>query len=88
MKSLDTQTVSRLNKPNQLYSSVKGNIDAAAQFETYTLSRKTLNASMISNKEIQLAVPATTTKSQWAEINRAIEYGKSQGVKVTVTQVK
>ncbi|EOK0926315.1 TPA: hypothetical protein ACNCH7_004380, partial [Escherichia coli] len=27
-------------------------------------------------------------KTQWAEINRAIEYGKSQGVKVTVTQVK
>lgn len=37
---------------------------------------------------IQLAIPADTTKTQWAEINRAIEYGKSQGVKVTVTQVK
>ena len=43
---------------------------------------------MISNREIlQLAIPADTTKTQWAEINRAIEYGKiSQGVKVTVTQ--
>ncbi|MEZ3003606.1 hypothetical protein ACBQ52_26525, partial [Escherichia coli] len=30
----------------------------------------------------------TFPKTQWAEINRAIEYGKSQGVKVTVTQVK
>ncbi|WP_370513268.1 hypothetical protein [Pantoea sp. paga] len=29
-----------------------------------------------------------STKTQWTEINRAIEYGKSQGVKVTVTQVK
>ncbi|WP_368668638.1 hypothetical protein [Pantoea sp. F_16] len=54
----------------------------------YTLSRKTINTSMISNREIQLSVPANTTKTQWTEINRAIEYGKTQGVKVTVTQVK
>lgn len=87
-KSMDTQTMAKLANPNQVYSSIKGNIDAAANFETYTLSRKTINSSMISNKEIQLAVPANTTKTQWTEINRAIEYGKSQGIKVTVTQVK
>ncbi|WNG98518.1 hypothetical protein [Escherichia coli] len=87
-KSLDTQTLSRLNKPNQLYTKVKGDIDAAAKFETYTLSKTLLDSSMISNREIQLAVPANTTKTQWTEINRAIEYGKSQGVTVKVTQVK
>lgn len=87
-KSLDTQTLSRLNKPNQLYTKVKGDIDAAAKFETYTLSKTPLDSSMISNREIQLAVPANTTKTQWTEINRAIEYGKSQGVTVKVTQVK
>ncbi|EFO0548539.1 hypothetical protein ACOCRI_004752, partial [Escherichia coli] len=60
----------------------------AAKFETYTLSKTLLDSSMISNREIQLAVPANTTKTQWTEINRAIEYGKSQGVTVKVTQVK
>ncbi|EOI5718114.1 hypothetical protein ACMS1V_000020 [Cronobacter dublinensis] len=35
-----------------------------------------------------MAVPASTTKAQWVEINRAVEYGKSRGIKVTVTQVK
>jgi filamentous hemagglutinin len=87
-KSLDTQTMSRLNKPNQLYTKIKGNIDAAAKFERYDLSGQFLNSSMITNREIQLAIPAKTTPTQWVEINRAIEYGKSQGVKVTVTQVK
>jgi len=87
-KSMDTQTMAKLANPNQVYNSIKGNIDAAANFETYTLSRKTINSSMISNREIQLAVPANTTKTQWTEINRAIEYGKAQGIKVTVTQVK
>ncbi|EPT8896927.1 hypothetical protein ACVS90_004149 [Cronobacter dublinensis] len=33
-------------------------------------------------------ITANTTKAQWVEINRAVEYGKERGVKVTVTQVK
>ncbi|MDC8141662.1 contact-dependent inhibition effector tRNA nuclease [Escherichia coli] len=88
VKSMDTQTMAKLANPNQVYSSIKGNIDAAAKFKEYALSGRELTSSMISNREIQLAIPADTTKTQWAEINRAIEYGKSQGVKVTVTQVK
>jgi len=33
-----------------------------------------LDSSMISNKEIKLAIPESTTPEQWAKINRAIEY--------------
>lgn len=88
VKSLDTQTISRLSKPNQLYSTVKKSINDAAGFKDYNLSGINLNSSMISNKEIKLAIPDKTTSTQWAEINRAIEYGSSIGVKVTVTQVK
>ncbi|MGR1221671.1 endonuclease toxin domain-containing protein [Aeromonas veronii] len=87
-KTMDTQTMAKLANPNQVYSSIKGNIDAAARFETAKLSGQEIRASMISNREIQLAVPANTTKIQWTEINRAIEYGKNQGVIVKVTQVK
>lgn len=87
-KSMDTQTMAKLANPNQIYSSIKGNIDTAVKFEKAALSGDTLTSSMISNREIQLAVPANTTKTQWTEINRAIEYGKNQGVVVKVTQVK
>ncbi|WP_196359731.1 VENN motif pre-toxin domain-containing protein, partial [Yersinia pseudotuberculosis] len=87
-KSLDTQTMAKLSNPNQVYSSIKGNVDVVAKFKEYSLSRKTIDSSMITNREIKLAVPANTTSAQWTEINRAIEYGKGQGVKVTVTQVK
>ncbi|WP_238157656.1 hemagglutinin repeat-containing protein [Aeromonas salmonicida] len=87
-KTMDTQTMAKLANPNQVYSSIKGNIDAAAKFETAKLSGQEIRASMISNREIQIAVPSNTTKIQWTEINRAIEYGKSQGVIVKVTQVK
>ncbi|MGV8000904.1 DUF637 domain-containing protein [Photorhabdus temperata subsp. temperata] len=87
-KTMDIQTLSKLTRPKQIYGSIKGNIDDVMKFETYTLSRRTIDSSMIVNREIQLAVSANTTKAQWIEINRAIEYGKIQGVKVTVTQVK
>ncbi|WP_421241276.1 hypothetical protein [Aeromonas enteropelogenes] len=38
-----------LANPNQVYSSIKGNIDAAARFETAKLSGQEIRASMISN---------------------------------------
>nr|WP_242462044.1 hypothetical protein [Pantoea agglomerans] len=85
---MDTQTMPKLANPNQVYSSIKGNVDAAAKFIEYALSDRELTSSMITNKEIQLAVPENTTKTQWTEINCVIKYGKSQGVKVTGTQVK
>ncbi|WP_455722184.1 endonuclease toxin domain-containing protein, partial [Yersinia aleksiciae] len=88
VKTLDTTTAVRVANPRQIYRSLKGNIDEVAKFDTYILSGETLKASMITSREIQLAVPAQTSRSQWTEINRAIEYGKSQGVKVAVTKVK
>ncbi|WP_339384776.1 endonuclease toxin domain-containing protein [Yersinia kristensenii] len=88
VKTLDTTTAGRVANPRQIYSSLKGNIDEVVKFHTHTLSGEQLKSSMISNREIQLAVPALTNKTQWTEINRVIEYGRSQGVKVTVIQVK
>ncbi|QKJ09026.1 DUF637 domain-containing protein [Yersinia bercovieri ATCC 43970] len=88
VKTLDTTTAARVANPGQIYSSLKGNIDKVAKFETHGLSDEILKSSMITNREIQLAIPARTNKTQWMEINRAIEYGKNQGVNITVTQVK
>ncbi len=76
------------NKPSLLYSSVKRNIDDVVNFQEYRSSARTLTSSMIKNKELQLAIPANTTKAHWKEISRAIEYGKYQGFKVIATQVK
>ena len=87
-KTLDTMTSAKLADPSQVYSSLKGNIDAAVNFETYSLGKNTLSASQITARELQIAVPAGTTPAQWQQISKAIEYGQSQGVKVIVTKVK
>ncbi|WP_439854839.1 hypothetical protein [Pseudomonas yamanorum] len=87
-KTLDTTTAAKLENPSQVYSSLKGNIDEAARFETYTLGNVPLDSSMIATRELRVAIPSGTTPAQWAQINCAVEYGKSQGVKVVVNTVK
>lgn len=71
-------TAVKLANPPQIYSSLKGNIDAAAKFETYTLAYVPLDANMITVRELRVAVPAGTTSEQWAHINRAVENGQSK----------
>ncbi|WP_115248420.1 endonuclease toxin domain-containing protein [Moraxella lacunata] len=57
-KTLDTQTLAKINNPTQVYSAIKSHIDAAASFETHTLSRVGLRSDMIQRREIYLAIPA------------------------------
>ncbi|WP_176155200.1 hypothetical protein [Burkholderia vietnamiensis] len=68
--------------------SLKGNIDAVANFMEASLETRTLTADEITARQLQVAVPSGTTPAQWQQINRAIQYGQSQGVKVIVTPVK
>ncbi|MGN4062800.1 hemagglutinin repeat-containing protein, partial [Burkholderia gladioli] len=88
-KTLDTTLQSRVTNPQQIYSSMKSNIDAMLNFDKpYTLLGARVDPAKIVNKELQLAVPEQTNAAQWEQINRAIQYGEGQGVKVVVTTVK
>ncbi|PRH23991.1 hypothetical protein C6T53_18205 [Burkholderia multivorans] len=88
-KTLDTTLQSRVTNPQQVYASVKSNIDAMLNYDKpYTLLGTRVDPAQIVSKELQLAVPEQTNAVQWEQINRAIQYGESQGVKVVVTTVK
>jgi filamentous hemagglutinin len=86
-KTLDTTTVAKMSNPHQIYSSIKRNIDEAAEFTKYGLKGRTVDSSLIISRELQVAIPKSTTKDQWIEINKAIEYGQSRGVTVKITKV-
>ncbi|NVZ53330.1 hypothetical protein HX792_23525 [Pseudomonas sp. B6002] len=86
-KTLDTTTAAKLANPRQIYSSLKGNIDAAANFVETGLKDVTLHANQITVREVQVAIPKATTGTQWEQINKAIEYGRSKGVTVKITEV-
>ncbi|WP_222422273.1 endonuclease toxin domain-containing protein, partial [Yersinia aleksiciae] len=88
VKTLDTTTAARVANPKQIYTSLKGNIDPVVKFQEYELDKFTLSSDIISSREIHLAIPSKTASAQWTQINRAIEYGQSQNVKVVVTTVR
>lgn len=91
-KTLDTTTASKISHPERIFTSLKRNIDAAANFEQYSStggpSRVRLTAERIASREVRVAVPTTTLPAQWEQIQKAIQYGESRGVIVTVTPVK
>ena len=86
-KTLDTQTASRLARPSSIFNTLRRYVDDVRRFDQYNLSGRRLTGSMISNREIRLAVPAATTSSQWIEINRAVSYAREHNVKIIITEI-
>lgn len=87
-KTLDTQTLAKINNPTQVYSAIKSHIDAAASFETHTLSRVGLRSDMIQRREIYLAIPAKTNVGQRQQIQKAIHYAKTRNIVIKITEIK
>jgi hypothetical protein len=87
-KTLDTTTAAKVANPSQVYTSLKSNVDAVADFERASLSTKTVSADQISQRVLEVAVPANTTSAQWDQIAKAIQYGQSRGVVVKITEIK
>jgi hypothetical protein len=87
-KTLDTQTASRLSKPEQLYSKVKEYVDKANNFTEKSKGGLTLTSDMITSREVVVAVPPGTTALQWRQILRGIQYGEQQNVRVSVMRTR
>ncbi|MBV7307039.1 hypothetical protein KW404_21580, partial [Xanthomonas vasicola pv. vasculorum] len=86
-KTLDTNTMAKISDPRQVYSSLKGNIDAAANFTNANLVGVNLSSAQITSRELRLAVPSSTTAAQWDQIERALKYAKDKGVIVKITRI-
>jgi RHS repeat-associated protein len=84
-KTLNTLSFGKLVRPRSVYSEIKKYVNAAADFSGYKLRDVPLFPSMITGRELQLAVPPSTTLLEWQHITRAIEYGQGRGVTVVVT---
>ncbi len=90
IKTLNTQTASRINKPEQIFGTLKGNIDATIGFESGSIGETRLLSTQIRTRELQLAIPFRTSEAQLIQIERAIVYGATRNtpVKVIVTKVR
>lgn len=88
VKTLNTNTPSRIKNPKQLYTSINGNIDDVVNFKYDIRNREKLTSAMITNREVVIATPQKTSTQQWEQINKAIVYGSEKNVKVKITVVK
>ncbi|XBS70887.1 hypothetical protein ABK905_07405 [Acerihabitans sp. KWT182] len=87
VKTLDTLTKSRLEDPSKLYSSIKDNINDVLKFKHDKKGDFEYYAKDVTSKEVVVGVPAATNDAQWEQINRAIQYGSDNDVKVTIIRV-
>lgn len=88
VKTLNTNTPSRIRDPKQLYTSIKRNIDDVVKFQGDRKLKVILEPGDITKREVVIAIPKSTTTQQWEQINKAIVYGSEKNVKVKITVVK
>jgi filamentous hemagglutinin len=83
-KTLNTQTASRIARPERIYQSLKKNIDDTLKFQEHRLSGKTVEKEWIKTRRLEVAIPKQTTPDQITQIQRAIDYGRTNGVQVNI----
>ena len=87
VKTLDTQTLAKLENPNQIYQSLKRNIDAIVNFKTYALDKVRVSSQELILKELHVGIPHDTSPLQRTFINCAIDYANLNNMKLEVFHV-
>jgi filamentous hemagglutinin len=87
VKTIDTNTVSRIANPNLIQYQINGYINKMLDFTEYSLQGQPIRSDMILSRELQLAVPVTTNSQQMQQVMNAIEYGRLNDVSVIITKV-
>ena len=87
-KALDKKETAKVNNPDQVYYSLKKNIDVMLNFVQGGRIESILHKKIIEIRKLHVAVPYSTTPAQWERLHRTVEYGELQGVKVIFTMVR
>jgi hypothetical protein len=64
----------------------KQQVDNAAEFEEARRPEREVRRDQITSTVVEILVPAQTTRTQWEQLYRAVEYGKSRNVVVKITK--
>ena len=89
VKTLNTMTPAKLNNPEQVYYSLKSNVDVLANAEgSLGVGQKIVDINIYPTRNLQAAIPASTTPAQWIQIQRVSDYANSRGVNLFITVIK
>jgi hypothetical protein len=86
-KSMYTQTVFYITKPQKIFDKVRTYVDAAVNYYE-PRTNFDIDPALMKSKTIQLSIPEHTSPEQWRYLLRAIIYGKENGVPVVITRIR
>ncbi|MDR1401961.1 MAG: hypothetical protein LBI81_03350 [Puniceicoccales bacterium] len=86
-KTLDTKANS-YNNPAKIGGTIRDYIKKTVDFEEHKLSGTSLTKDMIKGRKLELGIPTKTTPVQRQHIMEAVEFGKSEGVEVVITEIE
>ena len=86
IKTLDLGAKS-YQKNNAVFNKLMGYIDKLASFKKATWGDDMVKESMIRKRVLEVGIPRGATSSQVKQMNNAIKYGESRGVKVNIRVV-
>ncbi len=85
-KTLNTQSMSYIRDPEEIYRRVTRYVNDAVNYEPRTKSER--DPEDILSRTIHLAIPEYTSPTQWRYLLRAIIYGKDNGVSIVITRIR
>ncbi|WP_341475088.1 hypothetical protein [Proteus mirabilis] len=88
VKTLNTQTESRLKNPKSIENTLNTYISTIDKYSGEKKGGVDILPSDIKSKTLELGVPARTTKQQWDAINNSIKNASSKNIKVNITIVE
>ncbi|XBS69205.1 hypothetical protein ABK905_22515 [Acerihabitans sp. KWT182] len=88
VKTLNTMTDPKLAKPNSVHDTLKPYIDAIIDFKNDKIDYFSLTKEQVATRELMVGIPSSTTEVQLMQLQRTVEYGSDNGIKVTFVMVE
>ncbi len=88
VKTLNTATDPRLAKPNSVHDALKPYVNAIIDFKEDRVGIFALTKEEIVTRELMVGIPSQTNEAQLLQLQRTIQYGNDNGVKVTLVMVE
>ena len=88
VKTINTQTDSRLNKPDAIKYIINGHVNKMAQFTDHIKEGTPLSTDDIKKRVLHIGLPEKTTSEQWKSINSAVKNANDKNIDIKITIIK
>ena len=88
VKTINTQTDSRLNKPDAIKYTINGHVNKIAQFTDHIKDGTPLSSDDIKKRVLHIGLPEKTTSEQWKSINSAVKNANDKNIDIKITIIK